>query len=84
MNKLVPHIYESIFWILANKINIGLVDNEYEFEEHDREDYVPKDDGTFGRIFLFIKMRKFGYTWYSFWIENDVTIAIQIPKFCLE
>ena len=52
MNKLVPHIYESIFWILANKINIGLVDNEYEFEEHDREDYVPKDDGTFGRVFF--------------------------------
>ena len=45
MNKLGAHIYESIYLILANKINIGLVDNEYEFEEHDREAYIPKDDG---------------------------------------
>ena len=47
--------------ILANKIKLGVVDNTYDFEEHDREAYIPKDDGTFGRIVFFTKMRIFGY-----------------------
>ena len=47
--------------ILANKIKLGVVDNTYEFEEHDREAYIPKDDGTFGMIVFFTKMRKFGH-----------------------
>ena len=50
VHKLGPHIYESIYLILANKIKPGLVDNEYDFVEHDREAYIPKDDGTFGMI----------------------------------
>ena len=50
MNKVSPHIYEAIYLISANKIKIGLADGEFDFEEHDREAYVPKDDGTFGKI----------------------------------
>jgi len=34
-------------WLPANKIKLGVVDNTYDFEEHDREAYIPKDDGTF-------------------------------------
>ena len=41
--------------ILANKIKLGVVDNTYDFEEHDREAYIPKDDGTFGMIVFLLK-----------------------------